>query len=101
MAITWKLTVTDVNDDSSRANVTVEKTDGDKVTSVAYTGLVDTVENRAKFLETIKNEEIKAQKSVSEKQVKIDAVAKLLDAEILQPLAAFDFTKAVSEVTNG
>jgi hypothetical protein len=102
MAITYKLIVSDVNADSSRAEVTVEKTDGDKVTLVPYTGvLVDTTENRAKFLETIKNEEIKTQKAESEKQTKIDAVAANLDKDVLQPLTAFDFAKAVSEVSNG
>lgn len=99
---TWKLIVNKVNADSSRADVTVEKTDGEKVTSVPYSGvLVDTEENRVKFLETIKNEEIKEQKAVSQEQAKIEAVASNLDKDVLQPLTAFDFSKAVSEVKNG
>lgn len=99
---TWKLNITSVSADSKRADVTVEKTDGEKVTSMPYTGvLVDTAENRAKFLETIKNEEIKTQKAVSEEQAKIEAIAANLDKDVLQPLAVFDFSKAVSEVNNG
>jgi hypothetical protein len=99
MAITWKINISSVNTDSSRANIQVEKTDGEKVTSVPYTDvLIDTAENRTKFLETIKNEEIKAQKAASEEQAKLDAVVSNLDKDVLQPLAAFDFAKAASEV---
>lgn len=99
MAISWKLNVTEVNADSTRADVIVEKTDGEKITSVPYSSvLIDTAENRAKFLETIKKEEIKEQKVVSKEQSKINAVAANLDKDVLQPLSVFDFTKAVSEV---
>lgn len=94
MAITYKLNVTSTRTDkkgADRANVTVEKTDGEIVTSTAYTDvLVDTAENRAKFLATIKAEESKAEAKISEQQAKTAKIAADLDKDVLVPLAAWD-----------
>ena len=93
---TFTLNVNKVSEAGDRADVTVTRTEGETVTNIPYTGvLVDTEENRLKFLQTIKNEEIKLQKEEAIKKAKIDAVVAVLDKDVTQALTVVDWAKEV------
>lgn len=97
MAIEWKLNPSNIKADGSRADVMVEMTDDatQEVFKQQFTGvLVDTKENRVKFLASIQKELLNQRSKKQEVQSLKDVVSANLEKDVKASLVTWD-TKEV------